>query len=107
MVRLKALTGLTLALLGVTAASAQPVSAATLWLPLVLQPNSNPIEHGIATYYAATGDGACLFGPSPGDLMVAAMDAPEYDYAAVCGEYVHVTGPKGAVTVRIVDLCPE
>src|SRR5262249_47727067 len=64
-------------------------------------------EHGIATYYNATGDGACLFGPSPDDLMVAAMDAPEYDHAAVCGEYVFITGPKGTVTVRIVDLCPE
>jgi hypothetical protein len=25
----------------------------------------------------------------------------------VCGECVAVTGPKGSVTVRIVDLCPE
>jgi expansin (peptidoglycan-binding protein) len=39
--------------------------------------------------------------------MVAAMNAEEYNNSAVCGAYVHVTGPKGAVTVRIVDLCPE
>lgn len=26
--------------------------------------NSNPINEGVATYYYATGDGACLFGPS-------------------------------------------
>jgi expansin (peptidoglycan-binding protein) len=80
-----------------------------IWLPLVFssQPPANPIHTGIATYYDATGDGACMFGPSPGDLMVSAMNAEEYDNAAVCGSYVHVTGPKGEVTVRIVDLCPE
>jgi expansin (peptidoglycan-binding protein) len=38
--------------------------------------------------------------------MVAAMNADEYDNAAACGTYVYVIGPKGAVTVRIVDLCP-
>ena len=93
--------------------SAAPAGAATasgsfrLWLPLVTVPNSNPLHHGIATYYYATGDGACLFGPSPDDLMVAAMNAPEFDHAAVCGEYVSVTGAKGTIQVRIVDLCPE
>lgn len=99
-------------LLGATALSAAPVRAApaggfSLWLPLVARPNTNPVHNGLATYYAATGDGACTFGPSPGDLMVAAMNAPEYDHAAVCGEYVSVTGAKGTIQVRIVDLCPE
>ncbi|MBK8049786.1 MAG: hypothetical protein IPK16_23365 [Anaerolineales bacterium] len=79
----------------------------SVWLPVVLKANTNPIHQGLATYYGATGAGACSFPPSPKDLMVAAMNAVEYDHAAVCGEYVHVTGPKGAVTVRIVDLCPE
>ncbi len=68
---------------------------------------SNPVHNGIATYYYADGNGACTFGPSPSDLMVAAMNAVEYDGSNVCGEYVHVKGPKGEVTVRIVDLCPE
>jgi expansin (peptidoglycan-binding protein) len=79
------------------------------WLPLVLHKRypPNPVHQGIATYYNATGDGACMFGPSPQDLMVAAMNAVEYDNAAVCGSYVYVTGPKGSVTVRTVDLCPE
>jgi expansin (peptidoglycan-binding protein) len=63
-------------------------------------------EQGIATYYAATGDGACGFGPSPNDLNVAAMDQSEWSGSAVCGECVAITGPKGSVTVRIVDLCP-
>jgi expansin (peptidoglycan-binding protein) len=80
-----------------------------VWLPLVLNKQfpPNPIHQGIATYYNATGDGACMFGPSPNDLMVAAMNAEEYDNSAVCGSYVFVTGPQGTVTVRIVDLCPE
>lgn len=75
------------------------------WLPLIVKGNSNPIHQGIATYYDATGDGACMFGPSHGDLMVAAMNADEYDNATVCGAYVRVMGPQGEVTVRIVDLC--
>jgi expansin (peptidoglycan-binding protein) len=75
------------------------------WLPLIYnqKPAANPIHQG-STYYGA---GACSFDPSPDDLMVAAMNAVEYDNAAVCGEYVYITGPKGIVTVRIVDLCPE
>jgi expansin (peptidoglycan-binding protein) len=68
---------------------------------------SSQPEQGVATYYAATGDGACSFGPSPNDLNVAAMDQPEWNGSAVCGECVAVDGPKGSVTVRVVDLCPE
>ena len=64
-------------------------------------------EQGIATYYAATGDGACTFGPSPNDLNVAAMNIGEWAGSAVCGECVSVVGPKGTVTVRIVDQCPD
>ncbi len=63
-------------------------------------------ENGRATYYAADGSGACGFDPSPNDLNVAAMDQSEWAGSAVCGECVEVTGPKGTVTVRIVDLCP-
>jgi expansin len=79
----------------------------SVFLPLISQPNTNPIHTGIATYYDATGAGACSFDPSPADLMVAAMNAEEYDNAAVCGAQVRVTGAKGNITVRIVDLCPE
>jgi len=62
---------------------------------------------GVATYYDATGAGNCSFDATPNDLDVAAMDNPEYDNSNVCGECVAVTGPKGNVTVRIVDRCPE
>jgi expansin (peptidoglycan-binding protein) len=39
--------------------------------------------------------------------MVTAMNADEYDHAAYCGAYLHVEGPQGTITVRVVDLCPE
>jgi expansin (peptidoglycan-binding protein) len=88
-------------------ARGQTSDAHAVWLPIVSKANTNPIHQGIATYYGATGAGACSFDPSPNDLLVAAMNAEEYDNSAVCGAFVHVIGPKGAVTVRIVDLCPE
>jgi expansin (peptidoglycan-binding protein) len=68
-------------------------------------PTRSP-EAGRATYYAADGSGACSFDPSPNDLDVAAMDAPEWNGSEVCGACVSVQGPKGTVTVRVVDLCP-
>ncbi len=90
---------------------AQAPTDHAIWLPIVMTAAtaaaSNPIHEGIATYYGATGAGACLFDPSPEDLMVAALNAEEFDTAAFCGAYVHVIGPSGTVTVRIVDLCPE
>jgi expansin len=89
-------------------AQGQPQGGKTIWLPLVIARSSTPIHHGEATYYTfANGDGACMFGPSLNDLLVAAMNAVEFNHAAVCGEYVHITDPKGQVSVRIVDLCPE
>jgi expansin len=96
-----------LAAAGAVPTHGQPLGDSSIWLPLLRKANSNPVHQGIATYYDATGAGACSFDPSPGDLMVAAMNAEEYDNARVCGAYVRVTGPSGAVTVRIVDLCPE
>jgi len=86
-------------------AHGQTLDSHTVWLPIIIGASTNPIHQGDATYYSATGAGACSFGPSPDDLMVAAMNADEYNHAAVCGAYVHVTGPKGEVTVRIVDEC--
>jgi expansin (peptidoglycan-binding protein) len=64
-------------------------------------------ESGVATFYAADGSGNCGFDPSPNDLNVAAMNAAEYDGSAVCGECVAITGPKGQITVRIVDQCAD
>jgi expansin (peptidoglycan-binding protein) len=81
----------------------------SVWLPLLRSgpAAANPVHQGIATYYDATGAGACLFDPSPQDLMVAAMNGEEYENAALCGAFVSVSGAKGTIVVRIVDLCPE
>ena len=64
---------------------------------------------GEGTYYSADGSGACGFSPPSGggELLVAAMNAPQYDGSNVCGMCAHIKGPQGEVTVRIVDLCPE
>jgi expansin (peptidoglycan-binding protein) len=92
---------------------AQPIGRAAphsdwfVYLPLIARAKENPLHTGIATYYDATGAGACSFDPSPNDLMVTALNAEEYSNAAYCGAYVHVSGAKGSVVVRIVDLCPE
>jgi expansin (peptidoglycan-binding protein) len=65
-----------------------------------------PEVSGEGTYYAADGTGNCSFEASPDDLMVAAMNAPDYQSAALCGACLAVTGPNGSVTVRVVDQCP-
>ena len=78
-----------------------------IFLPLFTTNKVNPLHQGIATYYDADGSGACMFDPSPNDLMVAAMNAVEYNHAAYCGAFVQVNGAKGTIVVRIVDLCPE
>lgn len=82
-------------------------SGSIIYLPLIARSKQNPLHQGIATYYDATGAGACSFDPSPNDLMVTALNAEEYNNAAYCGAFVEVYGPSGTVTVRIVDLCPE
>jgi expansin (peptidoglycan-binding protein) len=61
---------------------------------------------GEATYYDADGTGNCSFDASPDDLLVAAMNAPDYNNAAWCGACLEVTGPTGSVVVRVVDQCP-
>jgi expansin (peptidoglycan-binding protein) len=90
-----------------TPVQADPGST-TLFLPLVIKAEPvNPIHSGRATYYDATGAGACGYDASPNDLMVTAMNADEYNNAAYCGAYLLVSGLKGQVVVRVVDLCPE
>src|SRR5512140_1402594 len=61
-------------------AAAQSGGPYQTWLPVVMRAETNPVHSGIATYYDATGAGACGFGASPADLMVAAMNADEYDH---------------------------
>ncbi|TDU89240.1 expansin (peptidoglycan-binding protein) [Kribbella voronezhensis] len=63
---------------------------------------------GVATAYeAGDGNGACLYGPSGGDLMIAAMNHTDYESAKACGAHVLVRAANGAsITVRIVNECP-
>jgi expansin (peptidoglycan-binding protein) len=71
------------------------------------QPLIGVMQSGDGTYYGADGSGNCSYDASPGDLMVAAMNDPQWNNSSVCGECLDVTGPLGKVTVRIVDRCPE
>lgn len=68
---------LVLATAGVLPAHGQPLSDGSPRLPLLRKANSNPVHQGIATDYDATGAGACSFDLSPGDLMVAAINAED------------------------------
>lgn len=61
---------------------------------------------GSGTFYAADGSGQCSFDASPDNLMVAALNPSDFEGSAACGTYIRATGPKGSVTVRVVDLCP-
>ena len=99
------------------AAGAAPAAQHTIFLPVARRSGGQALSglpfdpfstrHGQATYYDADGSGNCSFDPSPGDLMVAAMNDTDYVNAWLCGAYVEITGPKGTVVVRIVDRCPE
>jgi expansin len=74
-------------------------------VPLPFDPTA--VHSGEGTYYSADGSGNCSFDPSPADLMVAALNTPDYHGSMLCGAFIEVTGPNGTVTVRVVDRCPE
>jgi expansin len=64
------------------------------------------VHTGRATFYTtADGGGNCDFDPTPNDLMVVALNTPDYMGSFLCGGSIRVTGPKGQVVVRIVDRC--
>lgn len=69
---------------------------------------AEPSHTGEATYYTfADGSGNCGFDATPNDLNVGAMNATDYQGSAACGGCVTLKGPKGTLTIRIVDQCPE
>lgn len=71
-------------------------------------PCGNTSRNGRATYYTwADGSGNCSFPATPQDLNVAALNAIDYAGSGTCGSCITITGPKGRVTVRVVDQCPE
>lgn len=69
---------------------------------------SAAVKQGKATYYDYSGAGqvACSFDITS-DTDVTALPPDDYAGSAACGACVEVAGPKGKVTVRAVDLCPD
>ncbi|MBV9024361.1 MAG: lipoprotein A-like protein [Streptomycetaceae bacterium] len=64
------------------------------------------VHTGIATWYAqANGGGNCLYDPTS-DIAIAAINVTDYNGSAMCGAYLHVKGPQGEITVKVVDNCP-
>ena len=64
------------------------------------------LRSGRATFYDPTvGMGNCSL-PMPSDMLLAAMNTTDYGMADYCGAYVTVNGPRGSVTVKIIDRCP-
>ncbi|MFT3694970.1 MAG: expansin EXLX1 family cellulose-binding protein [Kofleriaceae bacterium] len=63
-------------------------------------------ETGDGTYYNADGTGNCSF-DADSSFMVVAMNHTDYGNSEWCGACISVTGPKGTVTVRVTDQCPE
>ena len=62
---------------------------------------------GKATFYDYSGTEvvACSFDVG-GDTDIVAMSDDDYAKGASCGSCLAVSGPKGKVTVRVVDRCP-
>jgi expansin len=65
------------------------------------------LHNGEATFYGDGGGGNCGFPGEEQPQFHGAMNQIDYDSAAVCGAWVHITGPKGEVTAFIDDRCPE
>ncbi|WP_405620935.1 expansin EXLX1 family cellulose-binding protein [Streptomyces sp. NBC_00076] len=61
---------------------------------------------GEGTFYGATGVGNCLY-DAIGDIAVAALNHADFDTSRMCGAYLQVKGPRGEITVKVVDRCPE
>ena len=121
---LVALSG-TLATTHITRANDDPAPAAgdnRLFLPLVVSGTAShpqppelmpglpfdPTETrtGEGTFYTLTDVVNCGL-PVSADKMIGAMNNGDYANAWLCGAFVEVTGPKGTITVQIVDQCPE
>lgn len=65
------------------------------------------LHTGQATFYSDTTFGHCGFPTSQQQYYHGAMNHEDYDTAASCGTWVHITGPLGEVTAFIDDECPE
>lgn len=65
------------------------------------------LHQGEATFYSDSTFGHCGFPTAQQQYYHGAMNHEDYDTAASCGTWVHITGPIGEVTAFIDDECPE
>lgn len=72
--------------------------------PVETPKEPEPAMSGEATYYYYSSGGACGLDP-PADLLVAAINDEQYS-SENCGRCALVSGPKGTVTVVVLDKCP-
>lgn len=56
---------------------------------------------------AGSNGGNCGIPVAEGDFYHCAMNHVQYDSSAACGACVRVLGPKGEITLQVVDRCPE
>ena len=63
-------------------------------------------HRGEATYYDPNRMGNCGYPVDEQGWAVAAINSAEYAGSAACGACARVRGPKGELTVRIIDRCP-
>jgi expansin (peptidoglycan-binding protein) len=68
--------------------------------------SESAIHRGEATFYGATGEGALGFDATD-DRMITAMNTIDLYGSDAAGGHVKVKGPKGEVTVKVVDELPE
>ena len=56
---------------------------------------------------AGSDGGNCGIPVADGDFYHCAMNHVQYDSSAACGACVRILGPKGEITLQVVDRCPE
>ncbi|MBO5800587.1 MAG: hypothetical protein J6R41_11285 [Paludibacteraceae bacterium] len=89
---------LSLTILSFASVFAQQENCSELWF------------EGEGTQYGgvAGGEGGnCGIPVDEGDFYHCAMNHVQYDSSAACGACVRVLGPKGEITLKVVDRCPE
>ncbi len=80
------------------------------WTNGYMQKCNNEKHRGEGTYYTGvdgSDSGHCSIIVAKNDFMHAAINKKDYKNSEPCGACISVSGPKGKVTVQIVDECPE
>ncbi|UUU35568.1 lipoprotein A-like protein [Streptomyces sp. CA-210063] len=82
------------------------LTTATATAPAYASVRPGVTYSGEGTFYGATGVGNCLY-DATSDIAIAALNHTDYEGSRMCGAHLHVKGPRGELTVKIVDRCPE